>query len=487
MKTTRITILLFLFVLKVCAQNNPFKKGSLWIQQLMDIEKGKQLDAVKRDSNVVKFDRMNGNVAYSPDSCLRVGQVSMRYDGLNNTMYATTVQYSLRNKTLELKLPTDTDNYDFQDFPVTHIYKLPNPQATYLILSTQVQKQADQISDIGDDFPSKYPSEEEFKKIEKMYHAASLVHIVGDSLKEIEFKTGAEESDQQTQDIISGNSLYFKSRIQNAKHAVKPFLKYDAAKKELRFLTTYCDDYDTDTDCNAPYIHVYSGTFKYRDTAFTLVSDTGYFFPSLKSLDKTIAIKKFKTGNYITQVIATEKYEEVGGGVLSILNVDYKIQSQSIGYESYMFDKSSERNFKPEFKVQKNSSLIFLISDTTTPNHGGMCGGGEYDDSSFWLINEKNKKKLFSFSSSSCDSYTTYTYNNGKSDITGKFYVKNNSDIGESGNSSMDKTYWKNNDTYVFHVSDETLSRNFYVRFVTINKKTVVKLIVGKLEHKKSN
>jgi hypothetical protein len=451
---------------------------------LIEIEKEKQLDALKKDSNVVKFDWMSGKIVYSPDSCLRIGQVSIRYDGLNSTLYATTAQYSWQNKILELKLPTDTDHYDFQDFPVTNIYKIPSVQAVYLILSANVQKQADQTSDPGNDFPSKYPSDEEFKKIEKMYHVASLVHIAKDSLKEIEFKTGSDERDSQLHDIISGNSLYFESHIQTAKHLLKPFLKYDPAKKELSFLTTYCDN-DDDTGCSVPYINVYSGTFKYRDIAFTLISDTGYFYPSLKSLSKTLSVKKFKTGNYITQVIATEKYEEVGEGVLSILDVDYKIQSQSIGYVNYMFDKSSERNFKPEFKVQKNSSLIFLISDTTTPNHGGMCGGGEYDDSSFWLINQKNKKLLFSFSSSSCNSYTTYTYNNGKSDITGKFYVKSDSDIGENDNVSVDDTYWKNNDTYVFHVSDENLSRNFYVRFITINKKTIAKLIVGKLEHKK--
>ncbi len=156
MKTTKIAIFLFLFVLKVCAQSNPFftdkKKDSLWVMQLIEVEKGKQLDALKKDSNVVKFDWMDGKVVYSPDSCLRIGQVSIRYNGLNNIRYVTIAQYFQQNRIFELKLPTDTDNYDFQNFPVTNIYKLPSPQGTYLILSAQVQKQVDQMSDFGDDF-----------------------------------------------------------------------------------------------------------------------------------------------------------------------------------------------------------------------------------------------------------------------------------------------------------------------------------------------
>ncbi len=322
-----------------------------------------------------------------------------------------------------------------------------------------------------------------------MYHAASLVRIAGDSLEEVEFKTADDESDDQTHDIISGNSLYFKSNIQHAKYLLKPFLKYDPTKKELSFLTTYHDTDDTDTNSSTPYVNVYSGIFKYRDAIFTLISDTGYFYPSLKSLNKTIATKEFKTGKYITKVTAIVKYEEVGEGVLPILYVNYDIQSQKIRYMDYTYNAEQKNiDLKPDYKIQKNSSLIFLVTNSTTPNHSGMCGGAEYEDSEFWLIKQNIKKKLFSFSSSSCDNRTSYSYNDGKSDKEGKFYLKSNSDIDKREmNLSVDTAYWKNNDTYVFHLSDETLSRNFYVHFITTNRKTIAKLIVGKLQYKKGS
>lgn len=494
MKIASITTLLFLCILKVFAQNGPFsadkKKDSVWIKQLIEIEKEEQFAALKKDSNVVKFDRMDGRVIYSPDSCLRIGQVSIRFEGMNNTLFETTVQYILENKILELKLPIDTDSYSFRDLPVMNIYKLPGLKASYLIISAKVQKPPGETSYPEDDLPSKYPSDEEFKRIEKMYLAASLVHIVRDSLTEIGFITPSEPDDQdsKTPAILSGRSLYLESDIKNAKHSLKPFLKYDPVKKELRFLTTYCDNGDTDSGCNTPYINTYSGTFKYKDTAFTLVSDTSFFSPSLESVNKTIAIKKFKTGNSITKVIATKKYEEVGQGILPVLYVDYHVQSQSIGYVNYMFgEETGEMNFKPDHKVQKDSGLIFLVTDVTTPNHSGMCGGCEYDDSSFWLIKQNRKKLLFSFSWNSNSSYTTYTYHNGRSDIKGRFYLENDLGADEHDeNSIVDNAYWKNNNTYVFHVSDETFERNFYVHFVTVNRKTIAKLIIGKLQRKKA-
>ena len=170
-----------------------------------------------------------------------------------------------------------------------------------------------------------------------------------------------------------------------------------------------------------------------------------------------------------------------------VSHVDYFVQSQSIGYIDNLAEDSITKNdLKPDYKVQQDGSLIFLVTDATTPNHGGRCGACEYLDSEFWLIKKNRKKSLFSFSSNLGDAYTTYDYFDGKSDKSGRFYVESESDENQSF-LTVDRTYWQNNSTYVIRVSDDDDStRNFYIHFVTINSKTIAKLLAGKLRHKKS-
>lgn len=488
MKITRITILLFLIFSKVCGQSNPFtadkNKDSVWIKELIEMQNKQQL-ATRNKDTVEQIGWIDGKVIYSPDSCLRIGQIAGRLNGMNTTLFFTTVQCLHQNKILELKLVEDTVNYVFQDYPIMHIYKLPKPKATYLILSAKIEGPSNSTSSFQNDFPFKYPADKDLLGIEKIYNIASIVHIAGDSLLTKGLVTDPDDPDSQISSVISGNSLCFDSYGKTVKQAPKPFLKYNQAKKELSFSTTYCGETGDEGGCNISYVNVYSGTLAYRDTAFTLVSDTSYLYPSLKSLTRTITNEEFKTGNCITRLIATEKYEEIGDGVVKMLDVNYKIGSQNIGYVNYnyMLDEAAAvRDLKPEYKVQKDSSLIFLITDSTFPNDGGQCGRCQFDDSRFWLIRQNSKKLLFSFSSNSGSSYTTYSYNNGRSGRSGRFYVKNNS---SEEDISVAKTYWKNNSTYVVQVSDENLVRNFYINFVTINKKTIATLVAGKLEHRK--
>ncbi len=492
MKSAVVTFLVFLFGLNVYCQNDTRitvkQKDSAWIRQLIEMQQKEQLTAAAKDSVSRYVEWTGGKVIYSPDSCLRIGQISGKFKDINTRYFFTAVQSLFHHNTLELKLPTDTVNYTFRDYPISNIYKLPYPNNTYLIVATKTDTTPIPASYEPDGTPIARPGGQD-SIYEEIGVVASMLHVIRDSLVETAFDTGEDNSKSPFSEIISGNSLSadLDTYLTTAKDMPKPFLKYDPVNNELRFLTLYCSDNNDGKGCSVPYLNIYSGTFKYKDSVFMLISDTSYFYPSLESLDETVATKKFKTGNSITKVAATVKYQEVGGGVMEILYIDYYVRGQNITSVDYRFEKTpTAQDLQPNYKVQKDSSLIFLITDTTTPNQDGRCGECDYVDSEFWLINQKKKERLFTFSSNSDTGYTTYTYNDGKSDVDGRFYLKKiAADNDDKWKENVDNTYWKNNSTYVIHVSDETLARNFYIHFTTAGKKIIAKLTAGKLQHKK--
>ena len=494
MKTAKIAIILLLFCTNVYCQTDTLPAGkqsdAVWIGQLIANENKEQAAAAKQDSLSQYVEWTGGKVVYSPDSCLRIAQVSGRFPYSEKVNYTTIIQYLSSHKAIELKLSADTVNYSFNDYPISRIYKLPSPNGTYLIIASKTDTVQKATLYHDDGTPITRPAGQD-SVYQKIGNVASLVHIVRDSLVETGFETREDNEKSPYSEIISGNALSadLDTYLPATKNIPKPFIKYDLVKSELSFLTLYNSDGEGgDHDGKGspvPFLSIYSGVFKYKDSVFSLVSDTSYFYPSLESLDETVASKKFRTGNYTTKVKGTVKYQEVGEGVLGVLYVDYDVQSQKIGYVDYIDDEPVKTDFKPNYKAQKDGSLIFLITNSTTPNHSGMCGGCEYYDSEFWVIKQKKKNILFSFSSSTSTGYTTYFYNNGKSDRKGRFYLENNDDADNTEDNPDVDTYWKNNSTYVFHVTDNTLARNFYLHFVTVNKKTIVKLTVGKLQHKK--
>jgi hypothetical protein len=105
----------------------------------------------------------------------------------------------------------------------------------------------------------------------------------------------------------------------------------------------------------------------------------------------------------------------------------------------------------------------------------------------FFLVDGKSSKKLFSFSTSSCNSNVDYTFLQNGEEISGKLYLispsKKHSDEYEY---EFDGSYWKNNSTYVFTISDseKALARNYYLHFNVLNKKNPVSLTPGKLYKK---
>ena len=287
-----------------------------------------------------------------------------------------------------------------------------------------------------------------------------------------------------TTTIVDTNSFGFTSYIKQTGKSLKPFLKYDTLTHKLSFLNVYCKQDDDDNDCTDPFLNVKSGTYQYKDTAFVLSNDTTYYYPALRELDKTVARRNYKAGKYIIKAEAIEGYEEeYGGTVQQTLTKKYHIGTQTLtAFNNEEWDKI---DLKPDYHLQKNASLILLLEDETNGYAPGACGSGSHFDSYFWLVDGKSSKQLFSFSTSTCSSDINYTFKQNEEKIAGKFYLIDPSDKEDFG-FQFDGSYWKDNSTYIFVISDneKSLSRNFYLHFNVSNKKNPIRLKAGKLYKK---
>ncbi|MCX6259116.1 MAG: hypothetical protein NTW49_14625 [Bacteroidia bacterium] len=349
-------------------------------------------------------------------------------------------------------------------FPVRLIYKMPSKKPSFLIIG------------------SAYPNSNKFDDYDRI---ASLLILDNGKLRQGTFQ-GNLDLFYSAEDIGLSSDFdkaeVFRSIIKTEQKCPEPFIKYDILSNSINFLNLDCEDNYINRYCKSPYLKVISGTFEFRDSAFFLIKDSTWFYPSLESLTDTLKVKEYKIGNYDIKAIATEKYEVVGEGVLPILTVNYQINSQTIGYVLYEKIDKNKLNLLPDCRLQKDSSLIFLITNITNNNQRGMCGGCFYNTSEFWILRNNYSKKIFSFFSNEGSPFTTYEYPYDKSLQTGKFYLQKDSTNEENEwETDVDSLYWKNDSTYACRISGDHLFRNFYVHFDTGNNKAVAKLEVGEL------
>jgi hypothetical protein len=478
-----LLLLISCTILTARAQEQRFKvdgrADSLWISELLN-KANKQYapDSARAEPRWVA-----GKVLYSPDRRLRIGQLISRRDGETDDVLTPGIQYIVANNVTNMQLPIDTTNYDFRDYPITEIYAINPFDGTYLILSGFTKRRT-----IGDDISESRSS----ALYNKRYLVATTVRTNKDSLEQVPIEIEDANVDDGAPDIISGSSLYLAAYFKQDKKKALPYLRYDAKKMEVQFLTTACGPYDDDEreGCDLPFLYVYQGTFRYVNKAFKLVNNSSYYSPELQSFDNVVRTKKYKVGPSVIKATLTEKYEEIGMGVLRVNYVNYFVNGQTISYKDQMNDLiESSTNIRPEAKPQKDGKLIFLVTDVTTPNRMGACGSCEFDDSAFWLIGSKTKRKLFSFDSSSSNSYVMYRYNDGVKIREGRFYLRSvNGEDEEEKAAMVTNQYWKNNSTYVVKVSDDNYYREFYINFVTPGRKTYTRLTMGRLlrEPKKS-
>jgi hypothetical protein len=275
------------------------------------------------------------------------------------------------------------------------------------------------------------------------------------------------------------NSIGFKSLIKQTGKTLKPYLKYDTLKHTLNFLYVYCNQDDGNNECTHPFLSIESGTYLYKDTAFVMSNDTSYYFPALKELDETVDRQIYKAGKYIIRAKIIEGYEEQYGGAVGVtVTKEYQIGKQTLTAFNDDEFEPGKIDLKPDYHLLKNGALILLLEDQTNGHGPGMCGSGSHYDSSFWLVDNKSSKELFSFSTSACDSYVRYNFMLNKKEISGSLFVTKPYDEYE-----LDSAYWKDNSTYVFIVSNDekSLARKFYVHFNITDKKNSVKLETGKL------
>ncbi|HEY8999872.1 MAG TPA: hypothetical protein VIM89_00870 [Mucilaginibacter sp.] len=427
-----------------------------------------------------------GKVMYSPDGLLKATQLIG-----DHNFYTTTIEYIYHQKVFKQDL-----NYksDFSNYPLTKIYRLPGKDPAYLFLLSEREALPNYEHDPVTDFLkiTAFPNEAEFKHIQKITNVALVLSMNKDSLSEVAFPPTSDDDDdnqlgepQSTEDTVrkdSSQSLGFISDVKQSRKYPKPFLKYDTLTHTLNFLDIYYKTNVAGEVESVDFLRVHSGSFDYKDSLFVLTKDTFYYHPSLETR-KLFARKNYKAGKFIIKTEAFENYHDYGeAGIFPELEIKYKIGNQTLTTINNAEFDEKDKDLKPDYKLQNNSALILLLTDETNGHRSGMCGAATSSDSDFWLINSISKppQKLFSFSYSTCYSNVTYSFiRNGKK-VTGSLYIDTES---EEGNKYLENSYWKNNSTYVFLISnpDATFSRNFYLHFNSSNKKIPVTLTAGKL------
>jgi hypothetical protein len=498
LKTLNLIALLFILNQSVFGQSNflrpDAKKDPAWIEQLLTNANRQEIS--NKDTNRIAHKWLRGKVLYCADDSLKATQLIAAPD-----TFSTIIQYLHQGKIIEQRF-----NYtDLSNYVLNKIHRLPGKEPAYLFLLSKTDYQPDYEQDWLKDFDKlpNPPHDMDFKHIKKLNYVAVVLTLKKDSLVEAAFPASPTDSDDNGGEDTSTpvdstymvnattnadtNSFGFTSDIKQKGKWLRPFLKYDTLAHKLSFLNTYCKQDDDDKECTHPFLSVEAGAYLYKDTAFVLTSDTSYYYPSLPYLDAIVARQNYKVGKYLIKAEAVEGYEDGYGGIVhKTLTQEYHIGTQTL--TAFNNEDWGEIDLKPDCRLQPNSSLIMLLENETNGYGPGACGSGSHFDSDFMIVDGKSSKKLFSFSTSSCNSNVDYTLLQDGEEISDKFYL-----IGTSNQTDdtyeFDGSYWKNNSTYVFTVSDseKLLSRNFYLHFNVLNKKNPVSLKAGKLYKKKKS
>lgn len=484
MKPIKIIFILSFISFQLLAQFKPFKpnekKDSIWIKKLLKTETGRQPAIMTKKWT-------DGKVLYSPDNCLKIGQI-VRRDIISGQIifFRNIIQYMYKGRIIEKYLSelSESDGYYISYFTIKNIYKLPSKNNSYLIIGTRITKSYNGTYDWLGNFLSQLTdsTEQDTYGANTIDYRASMFTLGKDSIRKGVFKADMDNFNSiGGVDFSSGfesNEITISTLIKTNDDCQEPFLKYDSLKNQLIFQSLKCQDGNTYSECTSPYLIIDSGTFEFRDSAFVLIENDSRYCPPLKTIPDTIATNEYKVGNYKIKAIATKKDEEVGeGGIYPILTVQYKIGTQTVEYVNYEYNAEEVLDLTPDCKIQNDSSIFFLTTDITNDYRRGACGSCTYWYSHFWIVGTNYTKDLFSFSSNSGLGFTTYEFNDGKS--FGHFYLENDST--EEWEAQIDSSYWKNSSTYVFHVSNLEFARNFYVHFDTRKENPTAKLEIGEL------
>ncbi|MDB5109972.1 MAG: hypothetical protein JWR67_1086 [Mucilaginibacter sp.] len=490
-KILNLIALLFILTFSAFAQNNFFKpdaqRDSVWVSRsLININ---QQEITNKDTNRVTHKWVGGKVLYCADGSLKATQLIAAPD-----TFSTTIQYFYQGKIIQQRF-----NYtDLSNYTINKIYRLPDKKPAYLFLLSKTENEPDYEQDWLADFnkATNPPNDTNLKDIKKLTYIALVLRMQKDSLLEVAFPPSTTDDNDtataytdradsvSTTTLADTNSFGFTSYIKHTGKSLKPFLKYDALTYKLSFLDVSCKHEEDNGDCTQPVLSVESGVYQYRDTSFVLATDTTYYYPSLAELDTTVEHRNYKARKYVIRAKAVEGYEEgYGGYFYSTLTKTYKIGMQTL--TSFNNEGWEKIDLKPDYRLQKNASLILLLEDETNGHGPGMCGSASHLDSYFWLVDGKSSKKIFTFSSGSCNSDISYSFTRNGKEIEGQFYI---TDPADKNYFELDNCYWGNNSTYVFVFSDSKtlLLRNFYLHFNVSDKKNPVRLKSGK-PYKKKN
>ncbi len=485
MKPFTLSLLLLFAAIYTYAQKLPVntKQDALWTQQYIARQNKKE---ATKTNTAERVKWLSGKVIYTPDSCVRFCQVMGRTATGNVPVYAVTAQGIYQGKVANLATPTDPQYYSFSDYPIATIVRLySGKQTSYLMLSASYAWPLS-VALVSRNVSA--PLKKSWLNPNRFYHAATLLRLSNKTLTDVEFERNIDMPTDVAEQITSGNSLYASPVYTFKGKKLASYIKYDVRENEISFSVndTKLDDSDRTTNADgedALYTTRYTGYFKYNKNGFIADNYDLDYYPMLESLTKVIASKKFKTGRYITKVVVTKHYEQVGTGVLATLHTAYDVSGKKFETVDHMINTDGTNlNLKPNFKALDENNVVFLITDSTTPNHLGMCGACDYENSTFMLVTPTGMRPLFYFSWDSNTQYTGYSFADKKDDTDHIFYLEDEESTRHNyGTIQMAESYWKDKSTYVFKVSDDTHYRNFYLKFINHKSKISVKVIPGEL------
>ncbi len=487
MKTFTLALLSFLCAFDALAQNQKLradaKQDALWMRQYLNREN--KLEAAKDDA-AARVKWLSGKIIYTPDSCLRFCQLMGRIGTRTEPVYTAAAQGMYQGKVINLAIPTDNEYYSFSDYPIATIVRLHSgKQSSYLMLSASYGWPLS-VALVSRNLSA--PLKKSWLNPNRFYHAATLLRLSKNELTDIGFEQTTETRRYGTDEVISGNSLHAQPVFTFKSKRLASYLKYDIGDNTITFMVNTYNykneaEESENTDKQPLFVTRHSGYFSYKGDSFMMEENNTSYEPKLQSLSKVIATRNFKTGKYITKVIATIRYEEVGFSVLPVLYTDYYINGKKFGSVDNTINIEPDKfTLEPEFTALDANHIVFFITDRTNDHLPGDCGACDFENSTFMLATPSGVRPLLYVSWDTRNVYTQYAYVDKNLDKEHIFYLEDEESTRDNGSEAqIAAAYWKDKSTYVFKVSDGNQYRNFYLKFINQQSKISVKVMPGQL------
>jgi hypothetical protein len=427
------------------------------------------------------------NLKYSSDSIFYIEQNAFRTEN-EITEYETTIYLHQKKIPQEeiINLPIN-----FGSIPIHNIYKITPNKSIYLITGREFIVENIEDSDLTFECPdSNYLAESQASSVN---FSAYIISIENDSIWFKDFANTDFNNWYFTQyssywsNVDFPNSIEIESCLDLKNDSDYPFLVYDSIGKKIEFQYVTIDNSfqnNSTEESTIPKIYtINSCKFEFKDSTFVLIANDLKYFPPTESMSDTIAGKEFKIGNYLIKSEAIETTEDNGFGLVSTLNISYKVNNQSIVFYNDEEYEKENIDFTPNCKLQSDGSLIFCLQSISNEHRPGMCGSCTYNHFEFWRVTKVDKQLILSVENNIGTASLDYIFTdiNGKN-MEGDFFQSNDTlDEVENKFIEIDSTYWFNTNTFAFRLNNGNANYDVFIHFVRKKNKTIPIIEFGKI------